>query len=113
MSKDDFDVIVYKVLSYLYACIKAGVEPSLDKAHEVAGCNDVYWNAVFADMLEGKLIAATAIKAWGEPIYLDVRITSTGAAYLRDNSRMAAAGSFLGKAFEKVLESAIASTMAL
>ena len=27
MAADDFDVVVFKVLSYLYQCIKAGVEP--------------------------------------------------------------------------------------
>ena len=34
MAADDFDVVVFKVLSYLYQCIKAGVEPNPDKAQE-------------------------------------------------------------------------------
>lgn len=31
MSYDDFDVIVYKVLKYIYACMKQGVQPSIEK----------------------------------------------------------------------------------
>ena len=34
MSYDDFDVIVYKVLQYVYSCLKQGVQPSLGKAQE-------------------------------------------------------------------------------
>ncbi len=36
MSADDFDVIVYKALAYVYACIKAGAIPSVGKAFEKA-----------------------------------------------------------------------------
>ena len=36
MSRDDFEVVAYKILVYLYACLKAGAEPSVAKAQEVA-----------------------------------------------------------------------------
>lgn len=32
MASDDFDVVQFKVLSYLYQCIKEGVEPSPEQA---------------------------------------------------------------------------------
>ncbi len=36
MSKDDFEAVAYKVLSYLYACLKAGAVPSEAKALEMS-----------------------------------------------------------------------------
>ena len=42
MASDDYDVVVFKLLSCLYACLKQGVEPNTVKAQEVAGCNDIY-----------------------------------------------------------------------
>ena len=43
MAADDFDVVVFKVLSYLYQCIKEGVEPNPDKAQEFA---KMFWRSV-------------------------------------------------------------------
>ncbi len=34
MSFDDFEIVAYKILAYLYACLKEGVSPSVNKAHE-------------------------------------------------------------------------------
>lgn len=52
MAADDFDVVVFKVLSYLYQCIKDGVEPSPDKAQEFAKINPVYWRTVVSDLVD-------------------------------------------------------------
>ena len=41
MAADDFDAVVFKVLSYLYQCIKDGVEPNPDKEQEFA-----FWSSV-------------------------------------------------------------------
>jgi hypothetical protein len=35
MSRDDYHVIVYKVLTYLYECLKADVALKLEKASEL------------------------------------------------------------------------------
>lgn len=47
MPKDDFHIIIYKILAYYYSSIKQGVAPSRDKAMELAGCNEVYFDVVF------------------------------------------------------------------
>ena len=36
ISKDDFEAVAYKVLSYLYACLKTGAAPSRAKALEMS-----------------------------------------------------------------------------
>jgi hypothetical protein len=113
MAKDDFEVIVYKVLAYLYACLKAGVEASPAKAREVAGCNDVYWKTVLEDMAHRGLVRVGEYRHWGGSDVTSVSITMDGAGYLSENSRMAAVRGFLGTAFTAIVEGAVAATMAL
>lgn len=114
MAHDDFDVIVYKVLKYFYECIKQGIKPNVDKAHEIAKCNDEYWSVVLAGMIEEKLLSATQIPAYGKTvIYKDLRITNYGARYVKENSKMKEVEGFLGKAFSAILQAAINATMAL
>lgn len=112
MSADDYEVVVYKVLTYLYACLKAGVEPSTPKAKEVAGVNDVYWDSVMQWMFAKGLVTAVVANGWHGRAYSGVQITGDGAMYVKDNSKMAEVKAFLGKAFETVIEGAIAATFA-
>lgn len=115
MSKDDFSVVMYKLLAYLYRCLKEGVQPNLDTAQEMCGCNDVYWQAVLADALSRDLIAGNPIRDWSGGIVriVNVRITLDGSEYLEGNSKMAEIKAFLGKAFEVVLANAIQATSML
>lgn len=115
MAFDDYEVVVYKVLAYLYECIKAGVNPSIDKAKELAKVNDVYWNTVLDGLLRDGFAAASVVYAWEghTAIYSDLRITQKGAAYVKDSSKMREVARFLGKAFRSVLQVAVAATAAL
>lgn len=119
MAFDDFDVIVYKVLSYIYACLRKGVYPNLDKAQEIARCNDVYWKSVIRSMCDDGYLIGICFKE-----YLDkgltpmaspkeLGISQKGARYLKENSKMAEVKKHLGAAFEKMLEAAIAATACL
>ena len=80
MSKDDFDVVVCKLLSYLMACIKAGVRPSAGKAKELTGCNDVYWEAAIEDLSEAGYIKIDGASSFSEryACIFDIRITMSG-----------------------------------
>lgn len=115
MAYDDYDVVVYKVLAYLYECIRAGVAPNVDKAAEVARVNDVYWQTVLGGIVRDGYATARAVHVWEghATIYRDLRITQAGAAYVRDNSRMREAARFLGKAFDAALSAAVAATAAM
>ncbi|MDR2108921.1 MAG: YjcQ family protein [Coriobacteriales bacterium] len=115
MAYDDFDVVVYKLLSYYYGCIKAGVAPSLTKSKEVARVNEIYFSAVIRSLFDSGYVTGVRTGAWGGDTVLleDVAITQAGAAYLSENSKMAKVRKFLGSAFDKALMVAIEATKAL
>ncbi len=112
MSKDDFDVVVCKLLSYLMACMKAGIEPSVSKAKEVTGCNDLYWQAVLEDLYELGYIRYHAIPVCGNPLFRvdDLRITMQGSLFLKDNSSMSNVRSTLGSLLPEIVEVAVKAT---
>ena len=113
MAADDFEVVAYKVLSYLYSCIKAGVEPNVAKAKDIAGVNDVYWSAVVRSIESDGLAEVDWFSHWAGREVDGLCITGKGAAYLKDNSRMQAVRRFLGEAFNAVLTTAVEATMAM
>ena len=113
MAADDFDVVVFKVLSYLYQCIKDGVEPNPDKAQEFARINPVYWHAVVSDLVDRKLAAATTVKFLGKTQYHDLRITSAGVDYLSESPKMRKVKDFLGSALDVAVHVAVEATKAL
>ncbi|RGM70765.1 hypothetical protein DXB98_09305 [Collinsella sp. OM07-12] len=113
MAADDFDVVVFKVLSYLYQCIKDGVEPNPAKAQELAKINPVYWRAVVSDLIDRKLVVATVLKTTGETLYYDLRITSAGVDYLNESPKMRKVKEFLGTALDVAIHIAVEATKAL
>jgi hypothetical protein len=114
MAADDFDVVVFKLLSYLYTCLKAGVEPRGAKALEISGCNSVYFKAVLKSLKNDGLINGNLSFAWGgDPVLFDISITQSGARYVSENAAMKKAARFLGQAFLTTLELAVAATAAL
>lgn len=113
MAHDDFDVIAYKVLSYVYGCMKAGKEVDIDKAWELAGCPpEDYWKAILSSLQSNGLIRVNDARydILGEVITPgSCAITLEGALYVRDNSKMQKAAKLVGKAFEKTLAATIAA----
>ncbi len=95
MAKDDYDVIVFKILTYLYRKLKNNYE---DETYLYPLTNDFpiyeeYFLSIFEDLEEKKYIKNLKItKAWGGDVVSydlsKVKITGEGISYLRDNSRM-------------------------
>lgn len=110
VSKDDFNVIAYKLLSYLYECLKAGVPASLSKAEELCGVNRMYFNAVMSDLESRNMIILNALReAGGEPVAInEFRITIDGAEFLSENDSMKKVASAIGSAFSEIVNAAIA-----
>ncbi len=94
MAKDDFFVIAYKILAYLYACLKAGEDPDLEEI----SCSrlkipEKYWYSIIRMLYrEGYIDGVKEIKAPGssETFYSFgcPEITIKGIEYLQDNSMM-------------------------
>jgi len=104
MAKDDYNVIVYRVLVYLYACLKREIMYE-DAAFQAAVRKNVDSDEYFTDVLrmmqeEGLIEGLVFQKVWGNNVVLisdvsEARITATGIRYLQENSAMKKVGVFL------------------
>lgn len=97
MAANDYHVIMYEILLYLYDCLKKGIDPDNEavdtyrKLHEI---NMRYWSRVIIDMqndgyIENASVFALANVGWKSArINRDTTITRKGIEYLMDNSLM-------------------------
>jgi hypothetical protein len=94
MANDDFFVIAYMILAYLYACLKSGEDPELEEI----SCSKLkipekYWYSIIRMLYrEGYINGVKEIKApWIPETYYSLdrpEITIKGIEYLQDNSMM-------------------------
>lgn len=110
MKKDDYFVIVYRILAYLYECMKAG-EPAdleyLKYGTEQFPINQIYWSTILENILEqgyvrGVSLASAVGGHHGIKIGPDVRITAAGIQYMMENTAIEKAKSFLRESKEIV-----------
>lgn len=97
MAKDDYEIIVYKILVYYYACMKRKALYDKDIFRKTI-CKDVESDEYLTDVLitmqeDGLIRGIETTGAWGNVRILisdlsDVRITSAGISFLKDNSKM-------------------------
>ena len=97
MAKDDYFVIAYKILNYLYACMKAGETPNLSYLHydteDFPVCR-ACWNDIFSNLIEeGYIMGLAAVPILGQTtpsvkLTEKLKITSAGIAYIQENSTM-------------------------
>ena len=104
MAKDWYGVVVYKILLYLYACLKRRIlfdKAVFRKAIGGEAVNEEYLVNIFRMMQEGGLIEGGVFThAWGDTYILtseesDFRITAAGIEYLEENDKMKKIGHFL------------------
>jgi len=104
MEKNDYFVIIYRILAYLYACLKedAAVDFGYLSANTKAfPVGERYWNYIFQTLLEEGYIRGVSIVPvagcadTGVKLRADLRITPKGIEYLQENSMMAKAKDFL------------------
>ena len=117
MAHDDFDVIAYKFMAYVYGCMKAGKEVDIDKSWELCGCPpEDYWKAILSSLQDSGYVKVNDARydILGEVITSGkCAITLDGAVYVRDSSKMRKAAKFAGRAFEKALSAAIGIAQAI
>ncbi len=103
MSKDDYFVVVYRILAYLYHCVKNGINPDMEyltyNTKHFPVCES-YWEYIIEHMLEDGYIDGVAVSKGlnrdiGRIKIIDIRITPKGIEYLRDNNNMKKAEEFL------------------
>ena len=116
MARDDYDVIVYRVLVYLYACLKRKTifNESSFRSIVIKNINEDYFDDVLAMMQREGLVEGLAFvrDMCGINIrasdYCDMRITADGIHYLSDNAKMKKVGEFLADSAEAIAKIAIA-----
>lgn len=99
MAQDDMHVVMYKILAYLYACMKAGERADRNEMSAAAlGINEVYWTEIIAELTHRRLIKGVTVthSPKSDGVYLDnPRVTMEGVEFLMENSMMAKAKQFL------------------
>lgn len=103
MARDDYYVVVYQILAYLYTQLKAGdpVDQNLLKHDsKYLQINEKYWLYIMEHLvLEGYIEHITIKKTWGNQVVVsgleNCRITPAGIAFLCDNTFIEKAKHFL------------------
>lgn len=92
MAQDDYFVIVYKLLKYLYDCLKRGVCPAAEILNaEYFGIIDDYWEYIIRNLYrDGYVEGVTLTRVHAKPDYPSMQphfsITPKGIQYIQENS---------------------------
>lgn len=103
MAKDDYFVLVYKILAYLYTVLKEGRSPDpkmLQHDSRLLGVNEMYWTYIMEKLQEqGYITGLTIITPWGGDKMIAglecCQITPDGIAYLFENDLLSKAKELL------------------
>lgn len=117
MASNDMEVLMYKILRYLYECLKNGKEANLEDFAWNSKMMDVpksYWLEVIAVLIEkgyirGFLVMRNKTKDAGLFAQTDppFKITYEGVCFLNENSGMKKAKDFCAESFNVLLSSVI------
>lgn len=103
MAKDDYFVLVYKILAYLYTILKEGRHPDpqmLRHDSRLLGVNELYWAYIMENLQEqGYITGLTITTPWGGDKIISsleyCQITPNGIEYLFENDLLAKAKELL------------------
>lgn len=99
MAHDDMHVIMYKILSYLYECMKRGVDANPSNiSFEVLGINQRYWTSVMKELIDRKYVKGYVVSYVDNGVVLtpdNPSVTMAGVEFLMDNSLMSKARDFV------------------
>lgn len=102
MAKDDYFIVAYRMLCYLYACLKAGAQPDFQVVcAEKLGVSQNYWEYIIRHLYEGGYVEGVSlVPTIGRntpeiKLNIDFMITPMGIDFLQNNSTMSKAKDFL------------------
>lgn len=107
MEKDDYFVMAYRVLHFLYECFKVGEKAEVEWfGPQALGINNGYWvNLLESLTKEGYITGIVFPRAIGSirnAKVIDARITQKGIEFLQENSSIQKAMQFLKSAKETI-----------
>lgn len=91
MANDDFFVIVYQVLKYLYECLKSGENPETAYLRSsMYSIPESYWEYILSSLINERYISGISVtQVKGGVVFGDLQdatITPKGIEYLFENS---------------------------
>lgn len=99
MAHNDMHVVIYKILSYLYECMKSGVSPDVSKIGASGLCiPDDYWTQIVSQLVgRGYVSGVSVTKTTSGDIvnFPKPSVTLDGVEFLMENSMMGKAKTFL------------------
>lgn len=102
MAKDDYFIIAYRILCYLYVCLKAGEQPDFRVVcAEELGISQNYWEYIIRHLYEDGYVEGVSLIPMigrgtpGIKLNMDFMITPLGIDFLQNNSAMSKAKDFL------------------
>lgn len=110
MARDDYFIVVYKILMYLYNCIKSGENPDIYNVltAESYGISESYFDYIIYEMASGGYIRGVSVfnvlgrQAPCVKLTSGVVITPKGIEYLQENSAIEKAKRFLKELKETI-----------
>lgn len=114
MAKNDMEVIIYKILMYLYIKMQNGQKADFIDICWKSTLFDIpenYWKSIIAELIDNKLVKGFTYTNTKDGMVVqmhdDATITFKGREFLINNSEMQKAKKFLGIAFEILLSQII------
>ena len=114
MAQNDMEIIMYKILRYLYECMKLDISPTLQKYGWDSDLMDIpkqYWCKIIKILVEKNLVTGFSILTTKDGIMIQTEpqagITYDGREFLRENSGMKKAKEFCGDTFEVLLSAVV------
>lgn len=110
MARDDMHVVIFKILAYIYDCMKSGKD--VDKSvigFETLGIPEPYWTQIMRELVEhgyvgGVTVRTTTVK--DVVLLSDPKVTLDGVEFLMENGMMSKAARLVADAgdfFSKVV----------
>ena len=115
MAKDDMEVIMYKILRYLYVCMKKDIEPKLEDFSWDSKLFQIpqnYWCKIIVILVRKGYITGFEIIDYTKdaPVIQTNRpfeITFEGVQFLEENSRMQKAKEYCAETFNVILSAVL------
>ena len=110
MAKDDYYVLVYKILKHLEDCLKSSTPPNWNELQpntKKFPIDDEYWNYIWLNLYkDGYVTGVLEVEFLGADPQIQItdslKITPKGIQYLSENSMLAKAKGYIKGAAELV-----------
>lgn len=99
MAQNDMYVVMYKIIAYLYDCMKKGIEPDTNRySHDALGIPESYWAHIMLELIDhGFVKGFVAMRSYSPAVITpsNPSVTMEGVAFAQENTMMAKAKAFL------------------